>query len=207
MYRHACHHASCGTCAVRINGYERLPCIVSVKGALAGRTEIVIEPLRNFPLVGDLVVDMGLFFQKQAASTMAITRPAEPTLGDQPYQAAQIYDDQGELETRAYNRFENCVECGICLSACPTMAATDQFFGPAGLAGVYRAVVKTDDRRQRAALLDLVDTDHGVWQCRSAWECTEACPQGVRPAEAIMGLRRMLAGRKVRALFGRGERE
>lgn len=207
MYRHACHHASCGTCAVRINGYEQLPCIVPVKSALAGRAEVVIEPLRNFPLVGDLVVDMSLFFAKQAASAMAITRAAEPTIADRPYQQAEVYDEQGQLETRPYNRFENCVECGICLSACPTMAATDQFFGPAGLAAVYRAVVKTTDSQRRSALLDLVDGDHGVWQCHSAWECTEACPQDVRPAEAIMGLRQMLARRKVRALFGRGGRE
>jgi succinate dehydrogenase / fumarate reductase iron-sulfur subunit len=207
MYRHACHHASCGTCAVRINGYERLPCIVSVKSALAGQAELVIEPLRNFPLVGDLVVDFGLFFEKQAASTMAITRAAEPKLGDQPYQRAEVYDEQGQLESRPYTRFENCVECGICLSACPTMAATDQFYGPAGLAAVYRAVEKASDPARRSALLDLVDTDQAVWQCHSAWECTEACPQDVRPAEAIMGLRRLLAGRKLRALFGRGERE
>jgi succinate dehydrogenase subunit B (EC 1.3.5.1) len=41
MYRHACHHASCGTCAVRINGYEKLPCIVPVKEALRGQAGIL----------------------------------------------------------------------------------------------------------------------------------------------------------------------
>jgi succinate dehydrogenase/fumarate reductase-like Fe-S protein len=26
-YRRACHHSSCGTCGLRINGVEKLPCI------------------------------------------------------------------------------------------------------------------------------------------------------------------------------------
>ncbi|MBL8059039.1 MAG: 4Fe-4S dicluster domain-containing protein, partial [Anaerolineales bacterium] len=110
----------------------------------------------------------------------------------------------GEWEQRPYNRFENCIECGICLSACPTMSATDQFFGPAGLAAVRRAAQETAEPRRRAQLLDVADGDHGVWQCHSAYECTEACPQDVDPAGAIMALRRELAGRKLKALFGLG---
>jgi succinate dehydrogenase iron-sulfur subunit len=202
MFRHACHHASCGTCAVRLNGYEKLPCIVPVKEALAGRAALVIEPLRNFPLVGDLVVDVSGFFQKQAASGMAITRDAEPTLDGQRYLRSETFDEDGVLTERAYNRFENCIECGICISACPTMAATDRFVGPAGLAAVQRAVQKTDDASRRARLLALADGEQGVWRCHSAFECTEACPQNVDPAGAIMGLRRTLIGNKLRKLFG-----
>lgn len=206
MYRHACHHASCGTCAVRINGYERLPCIVPVKEALRGRSEITIEPLRNFPLVGDLVVDVSGFFQKQIASGLVIIRPAEATLDGARYQPVEVFNESGGLEARAYNRFENCIECGICISACPTMAATDKFFGPAGLAGIHRALQKAEGSQQRSLLLALADDEHGVWRCHSAWECTEACPQDVRPAEAIMALRRELILHKIKTLFGMGAR-
>ncbi len=206
MYRHACHHASCGTCAVRINGYEKLPCIVPVKEALRGRAEMVIEPLRNFPLVGDLVVDVAGFFQKQIASGMIITRGAEATLEGVRYQPIDVFDESGRLEARAYNRFENCIECGICISACPTMAATDKFFGPAGLAGIQRALQQSNGAQKQSRLLALADDEQGVWRCHSAWECTEACPQNVRPAEAIMALRRELIIHKAKALFGRGER-
>jgi succinate dehydrogenase / fumarate reductase iron-sulfur subunit len=201
MFRHACHHASCGTCAVRLNGYEKLPCIVSVKEALAGREEMVIEPLRNFPLVGDLVVEVVSFFQKQAASGMVITREAEPSLDGQPYQRSEVFAEDGTLDDRPYNRFENCIECGICISACPTMSATDKFFGPAGLAAIHRAIQKTDDHRQKSWLLALADGEQGVWRCHSAFECTEACPQNVNPAEAIMALRRELIANKVKKLM------
>jgi succinate dehydrogenase iron-sulfur subunit len=202
MFRHACHHASCGTCAVRLNGYEKLPCIVPVKEALAGREEMVVEPLRNFPLVGDLVVDVAGFFQKQAASGMIITRAAEPSLDGRPYQRVEVFAEDGTLDDRPYNRFENCIECGICISACPTMSATDKFFGPAGLAAIHRAIQTADDRQQKSWLLALVDGEQGVWRCHSAFECTEACPQNVDPAGAIMALRRELIANKVTKLFG-----
>jgi succinate dehydrogenase / fumarate reductase iron-sulfur subunit len=204
LFRHACHHASCGTCAVRVNGYEKLPCIVPVKPLLAERAELLIEPLRNFPLVADLVVDVAGFFEKQIAAGMPITRAAELSLAGHPYERAPLVNAAGQWEERPYNRFENCIECGICLSACPTMAATDQFFGPAGLAALRRAVYTTDDRQRRSLLLALADGDHGVWQCHSAYECTEACPQDVDPAGAIMALRRELTVRKLQALLGIG---
>lgn len=201
-FRHACHHASCGTCAVRINGYEKLPCIVPVREALAGRTEILIEPLRNFPLVSDLVVDIAGFFRKQEASGLILTRQVEPTLNGQPYVRAEVFDATGHLENRPYNRFQNCIECGICISACPTMAATDKFFGPAGLAGIWYALQETNDPARKEALLALADEEQGVWRCHSAFECTESCPQAVDPAGAIMALRRELIGRRFRRLFG-----
>ena len=205
MFRHACHHASCGTCAVRLNGYECLPCIVSVKEALARSPELLIEPLRNFPLVGDLVVDVAGFFQKLTESGMRITRTAEPTLDGRPYEPTQVFDAAGELADCPYNRFENCIECGICISACPTLAAGDTFLGPAAIASLERALCAAGSPQARSELLALADGDQGVWRCHSAFECTEACPQNVEPGAAAMRLRRTLVGHKVKALFGRDE--
>lgn len=206
MFRHACHHASCGTCAVRINGREQLPCIAPVSdyaGGADGRKKmIVIEPLRNFPIVGDLVVDVASFFQKQEASGFVITRPTENELHGRTIAHTEGMDPES-VETVPFNRFENCVECGICLSACPTMAADYQFFGPAGLAAIRRELDKTSDPGERERLLELADGEQGVWRCHSAWECTEACPQNVFPAESIMALRREITGRRFKKLFQR----
>lgn len=195
MFRHACHHASCGTCGVRINGVEKLPCITPVRDFVRRGEPITIEPLRHFPLVGDLVVDVSNFFQKMHASGMGITRPAEPTLDGR-----RVHVPPG-LER--LTRFENCIECGLCISACPTQAATLKFLGPAGLAAIRRAVDKSEDPEERARLLALADTEQGVWRCHSAWECTEVCPQDVQPAEAIMALRRELTVRRFRKLLKR----
>lgn len=201
MFRHACHHASCGTCAVRVNGREVLPCIAPVKNYLNGDKPITVEPLRNFSIVGDLLVDVAGFYQKQEASGLVITRLTENNLDGKPLS----YDkglDPASVEIVPFNRFENCIECGICLSACPTMAASTKFFGPAGLAAIQRELAKTTDPQKRAQLLDLADDEQGVWRCHSAWECTEACPQNVRPAEAIMDLRKQILARRFQKWFG-----
>lgn len=200
MYRHACHHASCGTCAIRINGYEKLPCIIPV--ATFGTRDLTIEPLRNFTVIGDLVVDVSGFFQKQIASGMRITRTAEARPAGVAHADTPFLETKNTPIEHPYNRFENCIECGICISACPTMIASDRFFGPAGLAAVARAAAESRDPGQRNLLLDLADGDSGVWQCHAAYECSEACPQAVDPAGLIMDLRRQLIGRKVRRLFG-----
>ncbi len=200
MFRHACHHASCGTCAVRINGAEKLPCIAPVREYIG--LEIKIEPLKNFPIVGDLVVDVASFFQKQEASDFTITRPTENELDGRPIAHTDGLDSESAAIV-PFNRFENCIECGICLSACPTMAADHKFFGPAALAAVKRQLDKTTDANERAKLLQLADDEQGVWRCHSAWECTEACPQNVFPAESIMALRQEITAQRFKNFFRR----
>ncbi len=209
-YRRACHHSSCGTCGLRIDGVEKLPCITRVTDVWDGwdaNRPLRLDPLRNFPIVSDLVVDVSGFFQRMSASNMAITRDSEPLLpltvhdhlvaGVQP-EAVELPDNLSR-----FNRFENCIECGICMSACPTVAADDKFLGPAALAAMYRARQKTDDPDEVAHLLALADGEHGVWHCHSAFECMEACPQAVDPAGKIMALRRELTARRFKKIWRR----
>lgn len=198
-FRHACHHASCGTCGILVNGVESLPCIADLSEALRRRNPVRVEPLRNLPLAGDLVVDVAGFFDRMRASSMAITRTAEdglPVTADGGDAGSQPVEIATGLER--FTRFENCVECGICISACPTMATDDRFRGPAMLAALGRARTETDDPHEREHLLDLADGEHGVWRCHGAWECTTRCPQQVDPAESIMQQRRDLLRRRLR---------
>src|SRR5215471_10857466 len=76
-FRRACHHSSCGSCALRINGVEKLPCITRLTDVWNGIKPIRIEPLRNFPVVSDLVVEVGDFFERMSAAGMTITCEAE----------------------------------------------------------------------------------------------------------------------------------
>ncbi|HLF29331.1 MAG TPA: 2Fe-2S iron-sulfur cluster-binding protein [Anaerolineae bacterium] len=204
-FRHACHHASCGSCAVRVNGREKLPCITLVRDVWDGHSALQIDPLRNFRIVSDLVVDASDFYRRMEASGMAITRTAEPVLPLSVDANAELDEQPVDLPDglSRFNRFENCIECAICLSACPTLAADDKFFGPAGLAAIDRARRETADPAESIRLLELADGEHGVWRCHSAWECTEVCPQNVQPAESIMYLRRDLMKRRFKRVFGR----
>lgn len=185
MFRHACHHGSCGSCAVRIQGHEKLPCITPLKDVWHGKGELRIDPLSNFPVVGDLVVDVGALFERLAASEMTITHAVGPGIaptGELPEGIEQL------------TRFQNCLECGVCVSACPTMASNPHFFGPAGLAAVHSARLDDGDTERARRLLRLVDSEHGIWRCHEVWECSEVCPQGNEPAWRIMDLRRVALG-------------
>jgi succinate dehydrogenase / fumarate reductase iron-sulfur subunit len=202
-FRRACHHSSCGSCALRINGVEKLPCITLITDVWDGHSPLRLDPLRNFPIVSDLVVDVSGFFQSMAASTMTITRDAEsilPLSVDDLTAVVQTAPVEIPDSLSRFNRFENCIECGICMSACPTMAADDKFLGPAGLAAIYRACQKTDDPDEKAHLLALADGEHGVWRCHSAFECMEACPQAVDPSGKIMALRREITANRFKKI-------
>ena len=188
--RHSCHHASCGTCGMVINGREGLACVVSV---LELETEtVVVEPLRNLPVVSDLVVDMDPFY-------------ADLNGAERPYLRHSEFLAQAEVPDGidAYSRYENCIECGACVSACPIMGSDEAYVGPAALAAAWRVVEEPRGQEPETALA-WVDHEHGCWRCHVAFECTEACPSNVNPAEKIMSLRRELTKQKLGRFFNFG---
>jgi succinate dehydrogenase / fumarate reductase, iron-sulfur subunit len=177
--RHSCLHASCGTCGVQVNGREVLGCVTPVEDL--GAT-ITVEPLANIPVLTDLVVDMREFFDR-LPDEVATTRRSEHLPEAEPPPGVD-----------AYERFEDCIECGLCLSACPVSATSDDYVGPAALAAAQRLLEEprgVDPER----ILDWADDPFGAWRCHAAFECTAACPSNVRPAERIMALRGTLARR------------
>ena len=189
VLRHSCHHASCGTCGMKINGQEQLSCVVKTLD-LETQT-IVVEPLDNLPLISDLVVNMNGFYDRYTAPEMAYLRESE-------------FLPEAELPEgiEKWLRFENCLECGCCVSACPITGSDPEYLGPAALAAAWRVVAEPRDSDPQAAL-DWVDNEHGCWRCHVAFECSEACPSDVYPAEAIMALRGELTRGMVRRLFCR----
>lgn len=191
LFRHACHHASCGACGVRVNGRERLMCITPLKEFDPERP-VVVKPLRHFPWLGDLLVDVTPMMRRMSAVGFAIVRRDELT-ADRPLPEG--------MEQAV--RFEDCIECGLCLSACPVMAADEAYLGPAALAAVERMLAEPRGG-EVLRWIALADDPHGAWRCHSAMECTAVCPSNVDPASAIGRLRRRLIAEKVRRWIGGG---
>jgi len=172
MYRHSCHHGSCGTCACRINGRERLACTTRVLDLDA--KVVTVEPLRKLQPVGDLVVDPVDFFREY---------PSEwQTLRGSEWQP----EASPPVDLPGFTRLENCIECRACVSACPV----ENFLGPAVLAGLNRE--RANHPGKEAQLLELAECDRGVWKCKRALECSRVCPTGVYPARHIQELRKKL---------------
>jgi len=189
--RHSCHHGSCGTCGMRVNGEEQLACVVNVQ-ELETPT-VVVEPLQNAPLVSDLVVDMAPFFDRY-------TQPEMPYVRRSDFNP----DTAVPQGIKHYTRYENCLECGLCVSACPVMGSDASYLGPAAMAAAWRVVEEPRGSDAEFAL-NWVDNEHGCWRCHAAYECTAVCPSDVFPAEAIMSLRGELTKRKFRRVFGLGK--
>jgi succinate dehydrogenase / fumarate reductase iron-sulfur subunit len=175
--RHSCYHASCGTCGMLVNGREALACVTSLAALEDG--PVRVEPLANLPILEDLVIDMAPFYERFPAAH-PVVRESEANPGAMPP------EDVGTFE-----RFEDCIECGLCLSACPVAATDDSYVGPAALAYAQRLLEEARGV-DREAILAWADDDRAVWRCHAAFECTEACPSDVRPAQRIMALRREL---------------
>jgi succinate dehydrogenase / fumarate reductase iron-sulfur subunit len=186
MYRHSCHHACCGTCGYKINGTEGMGCVTNVLEL--GTDEVVVEPLDGLSRIVDLVVDMTDFYRDYSVEWTY--------LRDSEWYPEAVTPP----EVEHYERFENCIECGCCVSACPVTATGDFYVGPAVLAAINRELVNNGS--DKTSLLDLAGSERGVWQCHSAFECSAVCPSDVNPAGHIMELRRRLILQKIKSLFG-----
>src|SRR5919202_5244659 len=137
--RYSCRMATCGSCGMKINGIPRLACYTKVS-ELQG-SEITVEPLPNFPHIRDLVTDFSQFF--------AHHRNMEPYIHNEQ---ADIRENnilaefiQTPEDVDKFLQFSYCIRCGLCYSACPTVATDTKFPGPQALSQAYRYYADTRD--------------------------------------------------------------
>jgi succinate dehydrogenase hydrophobic anchor subunit len=121
--RHSCLHASCGTCRMRVNGREVLACVTRLDG-LGDR--VVVEPLAGAPLAGDLVVDVSGFYGRSEPVGRPLVRLAGVVAAARGDGAPAAGGVAGP-ELDEFERFEDCLECGLCLSACPVAASDPRY--------------------------------------------------------------------------------
>jgi succinate dehydrogenase/fumarate reductase iron-sulfur protein len=188
-FRHACHHSTCGACGMRVNGVEKLTCITAIRDVTRDGATLKVEPLRNFPIVSDLVVDMGSLYTRMEAVGARAVLPVPEAEIEKPPSVWNPDDAQ-------YTRLSDCIECGLCISACPAAATSSGYLGPAVLAGAQANGLKRDP-----GLLQLMDSEDGVWRCHSAFECSAVCPSFVDPARRIMNLRTQVVTERIKRVF------
>lgn len=182
--RYSCRQAVCGSCGMMINDRQMLACFTRV---LELNTEVVkIAPLRNYRIIKDLVTDFSDLFQKEKQIKPYIIRHDLEEL----LNPTGTYK-QTENELLGYIQFADCIECGMCNSACPVSATDPLYLGPMILNRAYRFISDPRDFgfEQR---IEVIDSEHGCWRCHFAASCSAVCPKGVDPAKAIQLLRRAL---------------
>ena len=133
----------------------------------------------NMPVLKDLVVDMGPFWQK--------IRDMKPWLDTGFEELPEREFRHSQEEMSPIHKEALCIMCGCCVSECNSMESDPQFFGPAALAKGFRFV---GDPRDRIGVerLERYNDEHGIWDCTRCYFCNERCPKGVDPRDAIAKL-------------------
>ncbi len=178
-YRKSCRMMICGSCGMRMDGAAVLACKERMKPIVDRGHVPVISAMGNLPIVRDLVVDMGPFWNKVKA--------VKPWL-DPGYD--EVAEKERIVSQQAMNVIHKealCIMCGCCVSECNSMESDPDFLGPAALAKGFRMVGDPRDQADVERLNDL-NEEHGIWDCTRCYFCNERCPKGVDPRDAIAKL-------------------
>jgi len=177
-YRRSCAHGVCGSDAMRINGRNRLACKMLIKDL---PEHITIEPMLGFTVIKDLVVDLEPFFEKY--------RSIAPYLINDDAQPPESERLQSPEDRVRYDDGTKCILCAACTTSCPPFWANKDFIGPAAIVNAHRFIF---DSRDHAAdeRLKILSEKTGVFRCRTTFNCTEACPRGIKVTKAIQEVKR-----------------
>jgi succinate dehydrogenase / fumarate reductase iron-sulfur subunit len=181
-WRSSCRMGVCGSCGMFVNGLPRLACNNQIVHLHSDR--IVIKPLPNYDIIRDLVPDLeGLFDKHRSVKPYLIRRD----LKEQDIPTGEYFQSAQELMN--YIQFAYCIKCGLCLSACPTVATSTRYAGPQALTQGWRYTSDSRDDGAEQREEEIYST-HGVYRCHFAGACSEVCPKGVDPALAIQMAKR-----------------
>jgi succinate dehydrogenase / fumarate reductase iron-sulfur subunit len=178
-YRKSCRMMICGSCGMRMDGAAVLACKVRMAEIADAGHVPVIAPMGNLPVVRDLVVDMAPFWAKYRAVLPYVDRLTEP--------AGDTENVISQERMNAVHKESLCINCGCCVSECNAMESSPEFLGPHALAKAMRFVGDPRAARKRDRL-ELVNGEHGIWECTRCYFCNERCPKGVDPRDAIAKL-------------------
>jgi succinate dehydrogenase / fumarate reductase iron-sulfur subunit len=179
-YRRSCAHGVCGSDAMLINGRNALACKLLIKDT---GSDITIEPLLGFDVIKDLIVDMEDFWAGYRSIKPYLINDETPAGGRERLQSPE--------EREIFDDTTKCIMCAACTTACPITWTNPDFVGPAAIVNAHRFIYDSRDRGGDERL-DILNDRNGVWRCRTVFNCTDACPRGIKVTRAIEQVKRTL---------------
>ena len=174
-FRRSCAHGVCGSDAVRINGRNALACKVLLKDL--NTDQVTVEPLLGMRVIKDLIVDMEPFFAHyRSVMPYLVNEEPLPEDGKERLQSPQ--------EQERFEDTTKCILCAACTTSCPSFWASENYVGPAAIVNAHRFIYDSRDRAG-AERLAVLNQRMGVWACRTAFNCSEACPRDIQITRAI----------------------
>jgi succinate dehydrogenase / fumarate reductase iron-sulfur subunit len=164
-----CKAGKCGSCSAEVNGVPRLLCMTRMSDLPPGET-IIIEPMRAFPLLRDLVTNVSWNFEVK--KKIKKFKPRPPDSPDGTWRMEQ--EDVDRVQ-----EFRKCIECYLCQDVCHVIRDRDQkqkFVGPRfmiRLASLEMHPLDDDDR------IPEIRKEFGSGMCNITRCCTEVCPESI----------------------------
>jgi fumarate reductase iron-sulfur subunit len=174
-YRWSCRMGVCGSCGMMVNGEPKLTCAAFLKHYYP--QTIRVEPLTNFPVIRDLVINFDDFMHKLKEVKAWLIPKKNRTVAEGEYL-------QSPEELAQYKQYSMCINCMLCYAACPVYGLEPKFLGPAAIALGQRYNLDSRDgaKNERA---EIISSSEGIWECTFVGECSRVCPKHVDPAGAI----------------------
>lgn len=175
-----CKAGKCGSCAAEINGKPKLMCMTRLN-SFAEDEEIMLSPMKTFPIVKDLVCDVSWNYEQNKKI--------------KPFTPAE--DTEWKMQQRDVDRvqeFRKCIECFLCQDTCHVLRTHDKkedFIGPRFFVRAASLDMHPLDTESR---LDLLHEKGGLGLCNITRCCTEVCPEEINITDnAIIPMKERVA--------------
>jgi succinate dehydrogenase / fumarate reductase iron-sulfur subunit len=179
-FRGCCGRGYCGECMMRVNGSARLACTAKVPDYTKKGPEISLDPLRNVPVIKDLVFDWDAFMWNKIKQVKPWLEPDDSHVNGETLIADAAMQD--------LRKVMSCFYCGMCDEGCTVLPVDFDFLGPAALTKAYRLAFDPRNKDSREQV-KIVEKPKGIWDCVHCYEADEHCPRGIEPTKRIVALR------------------
>lgn len=179
-----CKAAKCGSCSAEVNGKPSLMCKTRLDHLDLSKP-IVVNPLKTFPLIRDLVTDVSWNYEVNK-TIVPFTPPDDKPENWRYYQA----------DVDRIQEHRKCIECFLCQDVCHVLRNHDQknaYAGPRFFVRIASLEMHPMDRADRVPFLK---NQGGVGLCNITKCCTEVCPEEIQITDnAIIPLKERVVDR------------
>lgn len=176
-----CLEEVCGACTMIINRAPRMACSTLIKNL---KQPIVLEPLKKFPVIRDLMVNRKVMFENLRKVKSWINIDGTHNIGPGPRVSEKT-------RTWAYE-LSRCMTCGCCMEACPQVNSKSEFIGPATIAQVRLMNAHPTGVFNAEERLESLMGPGGASECGNAQNCERVCPKGLPLLDSIGDINRQI---------------
>ena len=175
-FRRSCREGICGSCAMNINGKNRLACLTPIEETNT------IFPLPHMPILRDLIPDMNTFYKQY--------KEIKPWLHNDKV-VGESENLQSIEERKKLDGMYECILCACCSTSCPSYwwSSNGGYLGPAVLMQAYRWIEDSRDNNTKERIEQMNDAMK-LFRCKTIMNCSDTCPKGLNPGQSIGKLKK-----------------